>query len=261
MGPHSPYDPPTAYRGTFGDDVEGETVEDLWEAIRTHPERLTDEQIQTVVDLYDEEIRRFDDNLKRLFEAIDLEETVVAIVADHGELFGEHENHFQHGPWMYDELLHVPMLFLGPGVPESRVEIPVSLIDLVPTLLSASGDEDVAPAGLRGRDLLTDPSPAPVLACSAHEGTQVTDLDWSRRRLMVRTDQWKLLRQGTESGVEEHWYDLQSGRGVAADESCPEHLRDTMDEFESNLGVGSGARAQEPSDELTDRLEDLGYLQ
>ena len=63
---------------------------------------------------YDSEIRVVDDELRRLFTALEarslLDHTLVVIVGDHGEAFGEHGT-FGHGSALYQEETRVPLLY------------------------------------------------------------------------------------------------------------------------------------------------------
>jgi arylsulfatase A-like enzyme len=57
-------------------------------------------------------------------------------MSDHGEAFGEH-GELLHGKPPYNEQIHVPLVMLFPEnypLPNSTVETPVALMDLVPTL-------------------------------------------------------------------------------------------------------------------------------
>lgn len=262
MGPHTPYQPPGEYHGRFADKrVSPAEMESLRTARLQHPEKLSNEEVQTLIDLYDEEIRRLDDNLRTLFNSVDFDTTTVAIIADHGELFGEYGGKFTHGPEMYERMLHVPMLFLGSDVPARRIKTEVSLIDLAPTLLATSDGKDAVPADFRGQPLLDDPSPEPVYACSMHHGTQVTDLDPEYRRLRIREYPWKLVRTGTGTEATDIWYDLREGDHIPSTEDGPAHLYSQMTEFEQLLGADSDYVSDSPSAEMTDRLKNLGYLQ
>jgi arylsulfatase A-like enzyme len=62
-----------------------------------------------------------------------------------------------HGEQLFGELVHVPLAFVGPGVPAGlRERRPVSLVDVVPTILSLV---DVAsPTELHGVPLFGDPA-------------------------------------------------------------------------------------------------------
>ena len=73
-------------------------------------------------------------------------------MADHGEAFGEHgENH--HGIFLYDETIHVPMLFKLPGRhTAATVEAPVGLVDVTPSILQAV--HLPVPAAVQGKSLM-----------------------------------------------------------------------------------------------------------
>lgn len=92
---------------------------------------------------YQGEIAAADRALGELFAALErrerLADTLVLVVADHGEALGEHGEP-NHGIFLYQPTLHVPMIAAGPGVRRgSAVETPVSLVDATPTLLDAVG--------------------------------------------------------------------------------------------------------------------------
>lgn len=88
------------------------------------------------LDAYDRTIREADDLVAGLVGELErlglLERTLVVLVSDHGEAFGEH-GLAGHGFQAYQEALTVPLVLRGPGVPVGRrVTTPVSLVDLVP---------------------------------------------------------------------------------------------------------------------------------
>ncbi len=90
---------------------------------------------------YLSEIRYTDEWIKRIFKMLDLDDnTLVVFLADHGEEFDDHGNR-EHGPWLYDELQHVVMMYYGPGlgVKPGRHGMNVSLIDVLPTLADFIG--------------------------------------------------------------------------------------------------------------------------
>jgi arylsulfatase A-like enzyme len=87
-------------------------------------------------DLYDAEVFFMDQEIGRLFAALPAD-TLVAVVADHGEGLGDHD-WWSHGI-LYREQLHVPMLIAGPGIVPKRSRDMVRTIDLAPTLLELAG--------------------------------------------------------------------------------------------------------------------------
>ena len=160
---HWPYPVPPEYANLFTDfDVElfrGKGHSALRDAINDGERTLSPEEAQALRDLYDGSIRYIDDQLARLFAALRLrgqwEETIVCVVSDHGEEFGEHGK-IGHGHGLYENLLQVPWILRIPGLGADVIETPVSLVDVFPTLLAAAGVQG-AMAG-EGVDRLAQPS-------------------------------------------------------------------------------------------------------
>ena len=131
---HSPYTPPPDF----------DLFESYREAGRDIP--ITDRTPASIRcrHKYAGEVRYLDSELRRLLDGLatlgEADRTVVVVTADHGEEFGEHGGAF-HGATLYDEVLRVPFILRAPGlVPAGvRTAVPVSLIDLVPTVLDLLG--------------------------------------------------------------------------------------------------------------------------
>lgn len=106
-------------------------------------DHLTRAEVQDEMDAYDASIACFDEQLKALMADLQqrqlMRNTVIVLTADHGEGFGEH-GLMSHGNSLYQELIHVPLIITGPGIPEGKVvSRPASLLWLAPTLLALSG--------------------------------------------------------------------------------------------------------------------------
>lgn len=153
MDPHMPYREPAAFQGRWS----GEEPDWLAGKINRRDlreMRLRDEQRATareyLVGRYDQNIRYLDHELARLLAHLD-EDAVVVFFSDHGEEFFEHDS-VEHGHTLYDELLRVPLVLKAPGLGPSRIDTPVSLLDVTPTLLDLL---DIDPTGqLQGRSLV-----------------------------------------------------------------------------------------------------------
>ncbi|XP_030035221.2 iduronate 2-sulfatase isoform X2 [Manduca sexta] len=78
-----------------------------------------------------------DDLIGVLMQYVDLRKTVVVLTSDHGWSLGEN------GLWAkysnFEVALRVPLIISAPGLPHSKVNVPVELIDLFPTLVELSG--------------------------------------------------------------------------------------------------------------------------
>jgi arylsulfatase A-like enzyme/Flp pilus assembly protein TadD len=97
---------------------------------------------------YDGEVAFVDDQVERLVEYFDGKPTLWVIASDHGEGLGEHSE-LTHGMFVYDTTQHVPLFLYGTGVERQVVEEPVSLADLLPTVLHQLGM--AVPEGIDGR--------------------------------------------------------------------------------------------------------------
>ena len=81
-----------------------------------------------------------DDALARLLKTIqtDPQNTIVVVVGDHAEQFGEH-GLTMHANSVYRQVLHVPLIVHGPGIAPSTFTQDVSATDVYGTVLAAAG--------------------------------------------------------------------------------------------------------------------------
>ncbi len=77
------------------------------------------------------------------------EETLVVFTSDHGDHLGQH-NMYQKME-MYEQAIHVPMIWSGPEIQHHKIGTPVSHLDVLPTLIETLGLEN--PGNLDGRSL------------------------------------------------------------------------------------------------------------
>jgi arylsulfatase A-like enzyme len=159
--PHTPYYAPEEYRDRF--QVPSLELPLKFAFIR-HPDDVTEEMVEKTVAAYDAEIAWTDLNLGRLLAAMKrhghFQRSLIAVTADHGESMAEllrrRAYAFDHGEFLYRHQLAVPLLIRPPGGPLSndrtRHHGPVSLIDLMPTLLELLDLK--APGKTEGRSLL-----------------------------------------------------------------------------------------------------------
>ncbi len=106
---------------------------------------------------YDGEIAFADEQVGRLLRFLKdkglYQNTVIVLSGDHGESLGEHGEK-THGFFIYNVTMHVPLIIHLPGKPATQtVADPVSLVDLMPTVLAATGLD--IPSQVQGRSLLS----------------------------------------------------------------------------------------------------------
>ncbi len=155
--PHTPYLPPARYVPLFYDggqptDPNNHSLDGMWlhpngmiardSWLRTPQGLITDASY--VAALYDAEIRYLDDGIGQILHALDelrlAENTLVLLMADHGESMTEHGIYFDHFG-LYDCTIRVPFLARWPGrLPAgARLSQMFQIDDLAPTILEAAG--------------------------------------------------------------------------------------------------------------------------
>ncbi len=111
-----------------------------------------------LMDKYDSEIYYVDHYLQPVFDKLRelnlYENTIVVLMADHGEAFKEHGFLF-HGRNVYEEELRVPLLIRFPGQASRHVTETVGLIDLLPTFAELFGFKAAQAQGKSFLPLLT----------------------------------------------------------------------------------------------------------
>lgn len=154
---HSDYTPKSQYKEQFAAPYQGiadGTTQQLFDFILGRVS-LSQRDIDHCSDLYDAEIRQLDDELSQLFQLLEeqglLKQTLLIITSDHGEEFLDHGG-ILHGRTQYQEIIRVPFIMSGPGIPKSlRIKGNCSIVDIMPTVLGILGIEP--PDSLDGIDL------------------------------------------------------------------------------------------------------------
>jgi len=116
---------------------------------------FTPEDIEYLKDLQREEVAFTDHHISRLIEHLKslgkYQDTIIVITADHGEEFMEHTS-LGHTETLFDELLHIPLIFHAPGRVRALVDnTPVNLLDVAPTVFELATGETIKKA--RGASL------------------------------------------------------------------------------------------------------------
>ncbi|GDX83468.1 hypothetical protein LBMAG42_52790 [Deltaproteobacteria bacterium] len=116
---------------------------------------FTDADVAYVREVYDGAIAYQDAMFGELVEGLErrgvLAHAAIVVFGDHGESLGEH-GRFGHGEWLGSEELHVPLLVRIPGGSGRAVAAPVSLLDVLPTVIELA--DATLPAQARGQSLL-----------------------------------------------------------------------------------------------------------
>ena len=118
---------------------------------------LTEEEIRRARRAYLANVSYFDSKIgemvKTLEEIGELDNTVVIVTADHGDMLGER------GLWykmnFFEHSARVPLVMAGPGITKGTAKNACSLVDLLPTFIEiGGGDESLLGEPIDGRSLM-----------------------------------------------------------------------------------------------------------
>jgi arylsulfatase A-like enzyme len=297
IDPHVPYHPPKALAERFDPSYRGRYKHhfgavpgavgnrayprDLPKRFAVFANPLSEEVNAHIRTLYAADVRFTDDEIARLVRGLEQRfggDWLFIVTADHGESLGEHDFYYDHGDYVYEASIRVPLGFVLPGADRKAgrvVEAPVSLVDVTPTLvelLELLPPEEAARRFegrslvpyLRGQDL-----PArPVFAeCGRSffpgmiEGRVRFDVQ-GRFRAVVDGD-WKLIWTPGRDGPDAYQlYDVAADPDETRDLSGrhPERVRDLRRKLEGWM-VAEEQRVTRPiPDEEKAALRALGYI-
>lgn len=191
VGPHDPYDPPTAYAERYRNAAMPEAIpfsaegKPAWFGRRAKP--IAPEKILETRRQYAAAIEAIDDAVGEILAVLDArgwtENTYVIFSSDHGEMLGDHGKYAKSVP--YEAALRVPLIAAGPGISGGRTsDALVELIDVNATVCDLAGLPPQADIDAR--------SFAPILRGerTEHREDCLSALENFR---LLRTDRFKLV--------------------------------------------------------------------
>jgi len=277
--PHMDYAPPTEFAEMFASpdpvSIDGRyaTLEASIAGLHVDPAPLSDDELAHVEALYDGEIRYVDSQIEELLAALDasvgLDNCHVILLSDHGEEFMDHGSIEGHGWTLYEEVIHVPMMWRLPAreLAGSRVAQPVGLIDVAPTLLDFLGLE--APSSFMGV------SRREAMSGNETAGHVLSENDrFNLRMRALRGERYKLIQTAdtgrNSAGVEIRagleLYDLETDPGETlnlydASDERSQALVSLLEAVMSGSETGLGNPEAELTEEQLEMLRSLGYVQ
>jgi len=161
IDPHDPYEAPAPFLGKYSDrEYQGEflrakALNELANTINyglEAPFPVDGADVEFLRDRYDEEISYWDSTLGLLLRDLEekdvLDRTIIVVVSDHGEEFGDHGK-YKHGKHLFQETIHVPLVVSFPNSKlTGRRTDAVETRLLMPSLLGYLGIKN--PQGVRG---------------------------------------------------------------------------------------------------------------
>lgn len=217
--------------------------------------------INYYISFYDGEIRYVDNQIGILIDYLKknglYNDSIIIIIADHGEAFGEHNLYLEHAHTLYDELLRVPLIIKFPGQTfgGSIISKQVRLVDVMPTILEYL---DLAiPEYIDGESLI------PLINAKGRYGGEFA---FSKTDIMnaIRTEEWKLIYH--EGGNKYELYNLKQDPGelnnlINEEKIQFESLKARLDKWIKSSITFKRENEQILDETLKEQLRRLGYVQ
>lgn len=212
--PHGPYTPPSPYNGLYLNDkfyergIEVPLLERKRGGFGGIPGYQAQNEIKEksyYIAEYDGEICFADAQIGRLINALEemglLDKTMVIITADHGESLGEHGYYFDHGFFLYDNLIKVPLIIYYKSLMglNKIINQQISQVDIMPTIL------DVENIRLPKEYKIEGVSLTPLIfKGKGHAKTYVISeyFEGGAQKFAIRENGWKLILNAENGSYE-----------------------------------------------------------
>ena len=273
IDPHSLYNPPPPYKSFFQErPCRGALTggADQFLDVIKHRLPIGPEERKWLADRYDGEIAFLDHQIGRLLDGLENlapENTLVVLTADHGESLGDHGYLFDHGDFLYEDQIRVPLLLSHPDLPRGLVVGgQVESVDILPTVLDFVRLD--LPKERDGASLLPalrgDEAPG-RLALSESDGCDGGTMRPHRasgltgKLFGVRDGRWKYV---TDFSGWEELYDLETDPGETTDLSRRESERgETMRRaLRERIGPSPWGDEEPLAPATREKLRALGYV-
>ncbi|MGQ0553612.1 MAG: sulfatase [Planctomycetota bacterium] len=293
VDPHTPYAPLPAYDRFAAPALPADQREAFARHLRTEQPALSEPEIKAAIDLawarmgtdiarYEGDVLQGDQRVAYVLNTLKasgrLARTLVVLTADHGECLWQHAEAraalapasgaelvtaFKqgHNSLVYDELIRVPLVLAGAGLPAGVVlDELVENVDIVPTILAAAGLP--LPPDLDGRNLL----PA-IQSAVAGQSVVLRELAFSNTSLFTAVTSragLKLIAPWDPQGPDPaQLFDLnidpREMRPLSADDPRAGPLWEALKRFRAD-GLRPAPGEDTIDETVRARLEQLGYL-
>jgi len=157
--PHGPYNPPDPLTAIFAE-TKTSLGYHLGQKVPVHQRIPGKQTLDQYIARYDGEIRYADACLEHFMKELSIKRTrkkQIVITADHGESLGEHNYYFDHGKFVYEPCLAIPMFMTDDNeeIQGKLLSSFASLIDIFPTLTTGLNNGSHDPEGTHLFDLVS----------------------------------------------------------------------------------------------------------
>jgi arylsulfatase len=141
MDSHVPYYPPEDYRR-----LDRPVSTNSWEPFKNGISNLKE-----VTTAYEDCVGYISDKYRTIFNKLKNNFDYVITLSDHGEMLGEF-GMIEHAYGLYPSLVNIPVVISGPGIANTQIDTPISILDVHATIADLAG----VSTDSRGHSLLQD---------------------------------------------------------------------------------------------------------
>ena len=182
---------------------------------------------------YRDRVREYDAHVGQCLRALDRAglagSTIVVASSDHGDMDTHHKLIFK-GPFMYEQMVRIPLIFRMPNRRGSTSNFPAVNTDVAPTLLEFAGVPTRPCDGVSLAPIITGKGKAPVREFVI--GQYYSKQRWVNPIRMIRTDAFKYNRY-IQHG--EELYDLKNDPGEVVNLASDKGYRKKASELSALL--------------------------
>jgi len=300
MDPHWPYEPPEDVTMQGSVRIRDDTLVDWTQAVKLAGpgtplyDRMDRDRrfILDAIDRYDREVASTDRAVGQVLAMLRAaaaaapgrpRELFAVVGADHGEMLWDHRHHAvkvaelpadqrtlrevffrDHSYHMFQELVHVPLLAAGPGIPPGqRLDTPVENVDIVPTLLRAAGlPDDDELSGRALQDVLSGSArPRVAIFSHAQEATLVRRADTGFKMVFPTAtgDSLQMPLQLYQLRTDPHERDNLYGRNEPALLDVLRGLIGLREQAAAKFHLYDKVDATQEDPEMRRALDEMGY--
>lgn len=230
--PHDPYDPPEPFKSRYASTP------------------------------YDGEIAYVDSAVGKLMAKLHAlgvyDGTLIAVMADHGESLGDH-GEISHGIFLYDETIHVPLLFKMPQGRSggTRIENRVGLVDVLPSILQTVGIE--VPKDVQGESVLSGMKAGSDRAVYSESDYPHRTFGWSSLR-SLRTGKYLFIEAPTKELYDQAGDPKAEHNLAGTSAAVSSTLESQVEAFRQKTSSAKEAPKVLSDPGLQERLNALGYV-
>lgn len=246
LSPHAPYKPKRIYK------------------------KAVSQQSDRKINAYEGEVKMADDQIglmKKFLHMNSLDEnTAIIISTDHGEILLERsDRQFDHGKYLYDELLHIPLIIYCPWLKFTKkiVDEQVQSLDIAPTILDLL--DFPQERFFQGKSLLPlangmeSPTPEYIVS-SVVDDEQGANRD---HRFSLRSDMWKLIYLFQTKEWEVYNLENDPGEKENLGHHPPHEAQNLQEKLKSQIPASPNKEIPATlnfNDDEREKLKSLGYL-